>query len=78
MKTWSVILKILAALAAIAGIIYVFATYGDKIVAWTRQLWDKLSCCCCKCEADFTVTDEADTAAAEVPAAQAEEADFAG
>ena len=27
-------LKILAALAAITGVVYVIATYGDKIVAW--------------------------------------------
>ena len=34
---WTVV-KILAVLAAIAGIIYVIAAYGDKIVAWARRL----------------------------------------
>ena len=62
-------LKILAALAAIAGVVYVVATYGERIVAWCRNLLSTLcweDCCddcddCC-CEEDF----------------QAEEADFAG
>ena len=31
-------LKILSALAAIAGIVYVVATYGDQIVAWAKKL----------------------------------------
>ena len=39
-------LKILAALAAITGIVYVIATYGDKIVAWAKKL---LGCCECEC-----------------------------
>lgn len=30
--------KVLAALAAIAGIVFVIATYGEKIVAWARNL----------------------------------------
>ena len=67
MKTWSVILKILAALAAIAGIIYALATYGDKIVAWCKMLLDKLNlCCCCNepveapVEADETVIEADD------------------
>ena len=60
MKTASVILKILAALAAIAGIVYVIATYGDKIVAWAKGLLGKCKCGCdcecdecdCECECD--------------------------
>lgn len=47
MKT---VLKILAALAAIAGAIYVIATYGDKLVAWCRKLLSTIcweDCCCC-------------------------------
>ncbi len=31
-------LKILSALAAIAGIVYVVATYGDQIVAWAKKI----------------------------------------
>ncbi len=37
MKTFMLILKILTALAAIAGIIYIAAAYGDKIVAWAKK-----------------------------------------
>ena len=35
-------LKVLSALAAIAGVVYVIAAYGDKIVAWAKKL-----CPCC-------------------------------
>jgi len=42
MKTWSIILKILAALAVLAGIIFVIAAYGDKIVAWSKKLTRKV------------------------------------
>ena len=37
MKTWSTIIKIVVALAAVAGAIYVAATYGDRIVAWAKK-----------------------------------------
>ena len=56
MKVFTTILKIVAALAAIAGIVYVIATYGDKIVAWAKKLLGKCPCCCeddcddCQCE----------------------------
>ena len=50
MKAVNIIVKILAALAAIAGVVYVIATYGDKIVAWAKKL---LGCeCPCECECD--------------------------
>ena len=58
MKTLGTVLKIVAALAAIAGIIYVIATYGDKIVAWAKKMLSKCPCCCeddcddCPCESD--------------------------
>jgi len=48
MKTFSIIAKIVVALAAIAGIVYVVATYGDKIVAWAKKLL--CSCKVCNCE----------------------------
>ena len=35
-------LKVLAALAAIAGVVYVIATYGEKIVAWARSLMSNI------------------------------------
>lgn len=45
MKAFNTIVKILAALAAVAGAIYVVATYGDKIVAWAKKLWATLPQC---------------------------------
>ena len=62
MKVVSLIAKIVAALAAVAGIVYVIATYGDKIVAWARRMLGKCECtfeecdcegceeCCSECE----------------------------
>ena len=47
-------LKILTALAAITGAIYVIATYGDKIVAWAKNILASCPCCnnTCECECD--------------------------
>ena len=36
------IVKILTALATIAGAVYIIATYGDKIVAWAQKIWDAM------------------------------------
>lgn len=55
MKVFNVVVKIVIALAAIAGAVYVAATYGDKIVAWAKKLLGKCQCCCdcdCDCECD--------------------------
>ena len=41
MKVLSSVLKIATALAAVAGAVYVIATYGDKIVAWAKNLLNK-------------------------------------
>lgn len=41
MKTLSNIFKIIAALAAIAGVIYIIATYGDRIVEKARKLLNR-------------------------------------
>lgn len=49
MKAMKVIVKIVVALAAIAGIVYLAATYGDRIVAWAKKL---LGSCCCDCGCD--------------------------
>lgn len=49
MKTVNLIVKILAALAAITGVVYVIATYGDQIVAWAKKM---LASCPCKCDAE--------------------------
>lgn len=47
MKT---VLKVLTALAAIAGTVYVIATYGDKIVAWAKKILASCPCCSNTCE----------------------------
>ena len=49
MKT---VFKLLTALAAIAGAVYVIATYGDKIVAWAKKIMAACPCCndTCECE----------------------------
>lgn len=53
MKVFKVIAKIVVALAAIAGIVYVVATYGDRIAAWARKLLNRYTCCCdCECDCD--------------------------
>ena len=78
MKTFGTIMKILVTLAAIAGAIYVAATYGDKIVAWCKMTVSKIracSCCSCCCEEDVLTAEE--IAVDEAPV-QAEEADFEG
>ena len=46
MKVFAAVVKILAALAAVAGAVYVIATYGDKIVAWAKDLMAKCPCNC--------------------------------
>ena len=59
MKTWKVILNILLGLAAIAGIVYIVATYGDRIAAWARTLLNKCKCGCgCKKDGECTCGDE--------------------
>ena len=68
-------IKILTALAAVVGAVYVVATYGDKIVAWAKNLLSSCPCCNKECEIveeDF-VTEEAPAAAepvAEEPMAE--------
>ena len=73
MKFVSAIFKILAALAFVAGIIYLLATYGDKIVAWCKKLLACEGCCCVPAqESDAT----AEVATEETPVA--EDNDFVG
>ena len=42
MKTLNAIVKVLTALAAVAGAVYLVAAYGDKIVAWAKRV---IGCC---------------------------------
>ena len=89
MKT---VFKLLTALAAIAGAVYVIATYGDKIVAWAKKILASCPCCdntCdCVCEGEGECQCEApaEEVAEEAPVEEivieenepvAEEADFA-
>ena len=75
MKTFGVIMKVVAALAAAAGVIYVVAAYGDKIVAWAKELIAKCPCCQNNCNIiEFTPADETEEAPAEEAAPAAEEA----
>lgn len=89
MKIFGNIMKILAAIATIAGAVYLIATYGDKIVAWAKKLLncscccDEEDCCCegeceCCCEGEEDCACEEAAEEAEAPAEDvATEADFA-
>ena len=68
MKAFNVIVKVLAALAAVAGAVYVVATYGDQIVAWAKKIFASLPKCPC-CKEEPKAVEE--TAAEEAPAEEA-------
>lgn len=82
MKVFGFIMKIVAALAVIAGIVYVVATYGDKIVAWAKNLLSACKCCCCGgdccCDEDCCCEEECCCEEAPVEAEQASDSDFEG
>ena len=67
------IVKILTALATIAGAVYIIATYGEQIVAWCKQIWSKMPKCpaCEEAEVVEAVAEETE----EVTEQQAEEAE---
>lgn len=74
MKTLNAVLKVLTALATVAGAIYIVATYGEQIVAWAKKTLACLPKCPC-CEKDETVEEvpaspAAEEAPAEAPAAE--------
>ena len=77
MKVFGTVLKVIAALAAIAGAVYVAVTYGDKIVAWCKKQFNDLCCCGCA-EADFEEEAPAEDVPAEEGTVQAEDVDFEG
>lgn len=52
MKVAGIIIKIVVALAAVAGIVYLAATYGDRIVEWAKKMINR-----CK-KADVVLFDE--------------------
>lgn len=66
MKSLNIILKVLSALATVAGIVYLIATYGDKIVAWAKDLMAKCPCNCEEAaEAEETVEEATEEAVEE-------------
>src|SRR5574344_496574 len=73
MKTVNTIVKLLSALAAVAGVVYIIATYGEQITAWAKKTLASLpKCPCCKddaAEEEAPAEDAADEAAEEEPAA---------
>ena len=73
MKAMNTIIKILTALAAIAGVVYIVATYGEQIVAWCKKMLASMPKCP-TCEADDVeveiTVEEAAEAPAEEPAAE--------
>lgn len=68
MKAINTIVKIVVALAAVAGAVYVVATYGEKIVAWAKNLLGR-DCCCKGIECDCAEAMEV-PATEEVPAVE--------
>lgn len=72
MNAFSVIMKILAAAAVIAGIVVAVVVYGDKIMAFAKKLLSRIGCCECK-DSDFV--DDCDLEDGEIVAG---EQDFEG
>lgn len=68
MKALKFILKVVSALAVVAGTVYVIATYGDKIVAWAKGLL--ANCFTCQKVSDIPAEQPEAPAAEEVPAAE--------
>lgn len=87
MKALKTVAKILTAVAAVAGIVFVIVKYGDVIVAWVRNMcarveeWLGLNDCCC-CDEDCCCDEECccgeDCCCEETPAEEtvATEGDF--
>ncbi len=70
MKAFNLIVKVVTALAAVAGAVYIVATYGEQIVAWAKEIWAKMpQCPCCDAEPVEEVVEE--PAAEETPAEEA-------
>nr|MBQ8243896.1 hypothetical protein [Oscillospiraceae bacterium] len=74
MKALNTIVKILTALATVAGAVYIVATYGEQIVAWAKKMLNSLPKCpaCEETEAVEETVEEpaAEEVAAEEPAAE--------
>ena len=70
MKVFGIIVKIVLALAAVAGAVYVGVVHGDQIVAWVKKTLGTCKCCCggdcdcdcdCECECECTEEDHEDS-----------------
>ena len=72
MKPINTIIKILTALAAVAGAVYIIATYGERIVASAKKLWNAMPKCpeCEEVEVVEEFAEETAEAPAEEPAAE--------
>lgn len=57
MKAFGIILKLVAALATVAGIAYVVMKYDDTIVAWVKEKLG-ITCCCGCCDDDCCCDDD--------------------
>ena len=71
MKVFANVMKVLTALAAVAGAVYVIATYGEQIVAWAKKMLAAFPCP--KCEEEEVPVEEAaveEAPAEEAPAAE--------
>ena len=73
MKAMNTIIKILTALAAVAGVVYIVATYGEQIVAWCKKMLASMPKCPC-CEQDEAAEEVAEEAAEEAVEAAEEPA----
>lgn len=71
MKAFTVIVKILTALSAVVGGIYILATYGEQIVAWCKKAVASAPDALCKCKCDAAPVEEAAPAEEAVPAEEA-------
>ena len=69
MKTVNTLIKLLSALAAVAGAVYIIATYGEQITAWAKKMLASLpQCPCCKDDAAEEETPVEEAPAEEAPA----------
>ena len=60
------LVKILTALATVAGAVYIVATYGEQIVVWAKKVWNMLPKCPTCEEAEIVEEAEAEAAEEEI------------
>lgn len=67
MNAFSVIAKLLTAIAVIAGAVFVVVVYGDKILAFIQKLLSRVGCPCNQCD-DSDFVDDSDLEDGEIVA----------